>query len=194
VRIIAGQFKGRKLLAPPAGSTARPITGAAKKSLFDILGARLEEATVVDLYCGTGTMGLEALSRGARRCWFVERDRPTVARLRRNIEAVSVQLAATVVCGEVAKRLPGVLAALDAPADIAFVDPPYADVRGWDWADRQRRLFAPLAARLSPGGVVVLRTPAGADVPDALASLRATRERRYGDMAIRLFTLADQPD
>ena len=74
MQILAGAHKGRKLLSPPRGSEGRPITSMAKKSLFDMLGGRLAGATVVDLYCATGTMGLEALSRGAARCYFADRE------------------------------------------------------------------------------------------------------------------------
>ena len=85
MRILAGEYKGRKLLPPPGRAQTRPITGSVKKSLFDMLGVRLVDAIVVDLYCGTGTIGLEALSRGAARCYFAERDRAVLERLRRNI-------------------------------------------------------------------------------------------------------------
>ena len=87
MRILSGMYKGHRLLSPPPGRATQPVTGRVKKSLFVMLGGRLEGAAVVDLYCGTCSMGLEALSRGARACWFAERDRRTVARLRRNIEA-----------------------------------------------------------------------------------------------------------
>ena len=71
MRILAGRFKGRNLLPPSGGGQTRPITGRARKSLFDILAPHLQGALVLDLYCGTGTMGLEALSRGAAEVVFV---------------------------------------------------------------------------------------------------------------------------
>ena len=74
--ILAGKYKGRKLLPPPPGSVTRPVTGLVKKSLFGMLGVRVEDAVVVDLFCGTGTMGLEALSQGAGRAGSA---RPTAA-------------------------------------------------------------------------------------------------------------------
>ena len=88
MHLHAGRFKGRVLLGPPAGSSTRPITGLAKKSLFDTLADWMPEAVAVDLYCGTGSMGLEALSRGARRVAFGEMDRRVLERLRRNIDAI----------------------------------------------------------------------------------------------------------
>src|SRR5438094_5779339 len=89
MRIIAGEFRGRRLLAPESDTT-RPITDRVKQSLFDILAPRMEGATVLDLFAGTGSMGLESLSRGAAAAWFFEADRPALARLRRNIEMLNL--------------------------------------------------------------------------------------------------------
>jgi 16S rRNA G966 N2-methylase RsmD len=87
MRVIAGEFRGRQLL-PPEGETTRPITDRVKQSLFDILTPRLDGAIVWDLFAGTGSLGLESLSRGARQALFFETDRGAVARLRRNIEVL----------------------------------------------------------------------------------------------------------
>ncbi|MBI5724308.1 MAG: RsmD family RNA methyltransferase [Planctomycetes bacterium] len=103
--ILAGSLKGRHLLEPPVGANTRPITGLAKKSLFDILGPALDGAAVADLYCGTGTMGLEAISRGAASCRFAERDRAVVERLKRNIRDMGVADRSTVWAGDVEVRL-----------------------------------------------------------------------------------------
>ena len=120
MRIEAGQYKGRKILGRPKEATARPITGRVRRSVFGTLGERLIAAAVADLYCGTGTLGLEALSRGASRCWFAERDRATLQRLRRNIEDLGAGEVATVWAGDVTRRLgagrtAGLLAAVSAP-------------------------------------------------------------------------------
>ncbi|HEX2971347.1 MAG TPA: RsmD family RNA methyltransferase, partial [Tepidisphaeraceae bacterium] len=89
MRIIAGEFRGRKLLSPE-GDTTRPITDRVKQSLFDILTPLLPEAVVYDCFSGTGSMGLEALSRGAAQATFFEADRSALARLRQNIDALKV--------------------------------------------------------------------------------------------------------
>jgi 16S rRNA (guanine966-N2)-methyltransferase len=186
MRILSGKYKGRKLLPPPPGSTTRPITGAAKKSLFDMLAGRLQDAVVVDLYCGTGSMGLEALSRGARACAFAERDRAVLGRLRRNIEAVGAEAACTVWPGDVTRGLGERLARIGCPVDVAFVDPPYAAARKWSWQAAERTIFTPLAERLADEGRVVLRVPGDVDVPAELAGLGAARTRRYGSMVLAL--------
>ena len=186
MRILAGIFRGRKLLSPPAGGPTRPITGGAKKSLFDTLAGRLAGAVVLDLYCGTGTMGLEALSRGAEMCCFAERDKATLARLRRNIDLLGVTDKSTIWSGDVERRLSGWLARLGRPVDIALVDPPYARSAEWDWPTAAKRLFDPLADALADDGLVVLRYQADLEVPDPLGTLAATRHKRYGDMAVTM--------
>lgn len=184
MRILAGQFKGREILTPRGADVVRPITGLVKKSLFDILGGRLEDATVADLYCGTGTQGLEALSRGARRCCFADRDRLALNLLRRNIEALGVANQAVIWPGDVTARLAGWMKGLDHPLDVAFVDPPYADARRWSWAAVAEEIFDPLARHLAAEGVVVLRLPGEIEAPPRIGPLALAREKRYGDMTL----------
>lgn len=191
LHIQSGQYRGRKLLTPPKGAQTRPITGQAKKSLFTILAGHLVDASVADLYCGTGTMGLEALSNGARHCCFAERDRVVLDRLRRNIDTLGVTGACAVWPGDILARLAKRLEQLDGPLDVAFVDPPYAHSRGWDWRQLTARLFTPLARHLADDGVVVLRTETQVEVPETLADLVVSRERTYGAMAIRFLTKAE---
>src|SRR5678816_316313 len=90
MRIIAGVFGGRKLL-PPAGEVTRPITDRAKQSLFDVIHDLVDGARVYDCFAGTGSMGLECLSRGAEHATFFEADRSAVALLRKNIDTLSVR-------------------------------------------------------------------------------------------------------
>jgi len=186
MRIISGQYKGRKLLAPPSGAQTRPITSSVKKSLFGMLAPHLNEATVTDLYCGTGTLGLEALSLGAARCCFAERDRAVLARLRRNIDAVGAAERCEVRAGDVERQLAAWLTQLGWRVDIAFVDPPYADVRRWSWDRAAERIFAPLAGALADDGIVVLRSGGPGDPPERIGPLETLRLRRYGKMRVAL--------
>ncbi|MFB3892752.1 MAG: RsmD family RNA methyltransferase [Phycisphaerae bacterium] len=188
MRIIAGLYKGRVLLPPPPASVTRPITGQVKKSLFGMLGEDLTGQSVLDLYCGTGTLGIEALSRGAERCCFAENDRRVIQRLRRNIQDVGASARSTVWAGDVEHRLAGWLAELAWTADLAFVDPPYTDTRRWDWDRMGQTIFAPLAGRLAGDGIVVLRLPAEVEAPDGVGPLRVGRRREYGGMAVVLMT------
>ncbi|MDP6636425.1 MAG: RsmD family RNA methyltransferase [Phycisphaerae bacterium] len=186
MRILAGKYKGRVLLPPPQKAQTRPITGRAKKSLFDTLGPYLDGAVVLDLYSGTGTMGIEALSRGAACCIFAEKDRNVVARLRRNIEDCGVGDVSTVWCGDIPLTLRPRLAGLDRGPDVAFVDPPYVDTRHWNWSKAEANIFAPLANKLADDGLVVLRTPKGVELPESLAGLTEFRTKTYGGMIVTL--------
>jgi len=96
MRIIAGEFRSRPILAPKSDAT-RPITDRVKQSLFDILSPHIEGARVYDCFAGTGSMGLECLSRGAAHATFFEADRSAVALLRKNIDALKVKDRSTVI-------------------------------------------------------------------------------------------------
>src|SRR6185295_812825 len=97
MRIIAGQFRSRIILAPENDETTRPITDRVKQSLFDILTPLLEDAVVYDCFSGTGSMGLESLSRGAKHAWFFEADRSALRRLKKNVASLGVEASSTVV-------------------------------------------------------------------------------------------------
>lgn len=172
MRIIAGMAKGTKLVAPKSGT--RPMTGRARESLFSILGQRLVDARVLDLYAGSGSLGLEALSRGAASATFVERDRRAVRLIAKNIEAVG--LGGTVMASAVldaVERISG-------PFDIVFVDPPYADTDGAVTA-----VLEELEPVLSDGALVLVHRQAtgGFGVPEFLTS---TDQRRYGDAVVTI--------
>jgi 16S rRNA (guanine966-N2)-methyltransferase len=150
------------------------MTGRARESLFSILGARLPDAVVLDLFAGSGSLGLEALSRGAGRVVFVERDASALKALRRNIERVG--LGGEVVRADVATAVGG----LGGAFDLVFVDPPYAMGDG-EVAD----VLAALEAVTAPGAAVVLHRRAKG--PAMLPEFLTWRdERRYGDAVVTL--------
>ena len=192
MRIEAGEFRGRTLVGPAKEAVARPITGLARKSVFGTLQAWLPGAAVADLYCGTGTLGLEALSRGAGHCWFAERERDTVDRLRQNIDSLGVGERATVWAGDIPGRLADWLSQLPGGLDVVFVDPPFAQARDWQWRLVESSVFAPLAGKLAPEGLVVLRTDRRTDVPESLGPLRAALTKTFGMMTVR-FLAAEAP-
>jgi 16S rRNA (guanine966-N2)-methyltransferase len=151
------------------------MTGRAKESVFSILGDRVVGASVLDLYAGSGSLGLEALSRGASNAVFVERSARAAAVLRRNIDAVG--LGGSVVVADAARALRG----LDGVYDIVFVDPPYDEVDG-----RVATTLAVLDHVLDPHGIVIVhrRAGGGAVGPEFLTSVD---ERRYGDAVVTMF-------
>ncbi len=172
MRVIAGAAKGRRL-AGPKGDATRPMTDRVREALFSSLGAGVAGAEVVDLYAGTGSLGLEALSRGAASAVFVERGRGALAALRRNVAAVA--LGGEVVASDVS----GYLTGGGGPFHLAFVDPPYA-VSLASLADVLRLLDH----RLAPGATIVVHRRAGQPKPEAPPSWDPAAPRRYGDSVL----------
>jgi len=163
VRVIAGSAKGRTLDAPRGGAT-RPATDRIRESLFAILEPILDDARVLDLFAGAGTLGIEALSRGAASVTFVERSAEALRSLRKNLAATGFADRAEIVAANVL----GFLEQIAGPYDVVFCDPPFADVEMLEATLAHPRL----AAALAPDADVVARVfrkhqprvPAGARV------------------------------
>jgi 16S rRNA (guanine966-N2)-methyltransferase len=170
MRVIAGLAKGRPLKAPGEGT--RPMMDRVREALFSSLGERVAGAVVLDLYAGSGSIGLEALSRGAERAVFVERGRRALTVLRGNVTAVG--LGGEIVGGDVAAYVEGCSEVFD----LVFVDPPY---------DRPlasvEEVLGGVVRLLGAGGVVVVHRRAGTGVPD-VPGLEVVDQRRYGDTEI----------
>lgn len=182
MRVIAGRLGGRRLKAPP-GRTTRPTSERVREALFSMLGA-VEGTSVLDLFAGTGALGIEALSRGAQSAVFVERDARVADILAGNLTALGL-------AGEVAQvRRADALAALKGARarketyDLVFIDPPYAQAR-----DLGPELSAMLPALLRPDARVVIESDRRAplQLPHAgTGGLALERSRRYGDTSITI--------
>ena len=180
LRIIAGEFRSRPILAPKTGAT-RPITDRAKQSLFDVIHGLIDGARVYDCFAGTGSMGLECLSRGANHVTFFEADRSAVALLRRNIDALRVRDRCTVVDRDVFKWFE--VAEPSGRVDLVFLDPPYRFLT--ERPEDLRRLAARIAeVHLAADGTLIFRH----DAADALElpPLRTLDRRDYGGMSVEL--------
>ena len=175
MRIIAGRFKGRRLAAP-TWEGLRPTSDKLRETLFNVLAPRLAGARVLDLCAGTGSVGLEALSRGAAAVVAVDADARAVALARRNAETCGVSADYTIQTGDVLTALPGLAAA--GPFDIIYLDPPYAFAR-------TREVLQAAAPLLHSDGLLVLEraTRAEPDVPDPLVRVR---DIRSGDSTLTL--------
>jgi 16S rRNA (guanine966-N2)-methyltransferase len=123
MRIIAGTNKGRKLECLP-GRKVRPTSGKVREAIFGICGKRLSNATVADLFAGTGAFGLEALSRGAAHCVFVDSDPGALKIIKKNIAACRASDQATVLCRDILRN-PDALVQTGLVFDLVFMDPPY---------------------------------------------------------------------
>lgn len=189
MRVIAGEFRGRQLIAP-SGDVTRPITDRVKQSLFDIITPLLPDARVADCFAGTGSMGLECLSRGSAFVDFFEADRSAMERLRQNISALGVAGRCRVRPGDLFRWFenPANAPAADARLTILFLDPPYRFVR--EQPESLRRLADALCARfLAPKGRVIFRHDSHDDLE--LSPLRSSDRREYGGMTIEFLTPRD---
>jgi 16S rRNA (guanine966-N2)-methyltransferase len=182
MRIVSGAFKGKQLVAPE-GQHTRPTSDRARQAVFNILehapwSQALQGARVIDLFAGSGALGLEALSRGAAFCLFVETDEDARGAIRDNVEALHL-FGCTRIHRRDATSLGQKPAGDGAPFDLAFLDPPYA--KGAGERNIGERSLAELAAGgwLKPGGLCVFER--GADNPEVAApGFEILDERRYG--------------
>ncbi len=157
MRIVSGQYKRRKLHSPPEGAITRPFPDMVKEAMFNLLRGHFEGESVLDCFAGTGTVGLEAASRGASRVVCIERDRKVTRVLEQNIEMLGAEEIVEVVTGDALG--PTAIHRCPKPVHIIFFDPPYPMV--WDAEDwiRVRTQFERLIQQLDDTGYAVLRTP-----------------------------------
>ncbi len=182
MRIIAGTFKGRAIHAP-RGMDTRPTTDRVRESLFNLLehGVRpLEGARVLDLFAGSGALGLEALSRGAAYCLFVDEAAPARAAIRRNVEDLGLA-GRTRIFRRDATRLGDLPANAGGPFDVIFCDPPYGQGLGIRALDAAAR-----SGWAAPDAVAVLEESKKAELP-APDGWRELQRRVYGDTAVVVF-------
>lgn len=183
MRIIAGEWRGRRLAAPK-GEATRPTADRARETLFAMLTSRLgsfEGLEVADLFAGSGALGLEALSRGCTQCLFVEQDRAAVEVIRANVAALGAGARARVQAGSVMQ-----LRAVTKPLDLILADPPYHSGAGEVALDRLLRL-----GWIGAETWIALETAFNEDV--AVKGLALEAERRVGKGKLSLLRLAD-PD
>ncbi len=174
MRIIAGERRGARIAAPK-GDTTRPTGDRVREAAYNLIGP-VDDAAVLDLFAGSGAMGLEALSRGARRCVFVESDRAACRVIHDNLEKLRFT-GALVLQKDVFQAL---REERGRAYDLVLVDPPYGS-----WRDLEPRLADALPAVLAPEGLLVVET-AGKVEPELPLDL--VTSRRYGSARITLFT------
>ena len=187
LRIIAGTARGTRL-AFPKGGEVRPTADRIREAIFNIIAGRVADARVLDLFAGTGAFGIEALSRGARECVFVENNRSCVAAIRENLEKTGftgqgVVVVAGALCFPHDDAQPG------EPFDIIFLDPPYRLSHNSEPSSRIARLMERLGTPrvLAADGLVILEHASGAKVPDEFGSLRCSDRRNYGSTEVSFF-------
>jgi 16S rRNA (guanine966-N2)-methyltransferase len=188
MKIIAGEARGRQLLAP-SGRNTRPPLDHIRKSLFSILAGSFEGQWVLDVFAGAGTFGLEAVSRGASHAVFVDSDRAAIAVLRKNVENLAFVPRCEVIHGD-ALREPDLASATPGAFALAFLDPPFKMLHDDDGREQvYRRLGEFLTSpALGPGANVVLRQPRKLrrEPPFQVAETRV-----YGESVVHLFERQD---
>jgi 16S rRNA (guanine(966)-N(2))-methyltransferase RsmD len=176
MRITGGTGRGRRLKAP-TGPRVRPTSDKVKQALFNIIGDRIEGAAFLDLFAGAGGIGIEALSRGARRVVFVDDSRESLSVVRINVEQAGFSDRAQLVLS----KADSFLGKPSGPYDIVFLDPPYAMELG--------PLLGLLAASgiVKPGGDVIAEHFKKQPSPPAAGALTLYREARYGDTVLAFY-------
>lgn len=193
MRVIAGRLRGMSFDAPE-GLQTRPITDRVKESIFSLLTHRLgtpgklDGLRVLDVFAGSGSFGIESLSRGAAFCRFVERDRRSLPVLRGNLRSLGLDDVSQIAAGN-AWTLRIEPPPDEGAFDVCFVDPPYRDVRD---TDRVIDLLDRIGRALAPGGLVVFRREHGRPfTAGQLERLRPLDEREWGDMVVTILGFED---
>ena len=175
MRVIAGTYRSRVLKSVP-GLTVRPTPDRLRETLFNILAPRIEGSTFVDAFAGTGAVGIEALSRGARRVVFLERDLEVLACLRENLSSLKIGPEAHVVRGSALRVLK------DYPGDLIFLDPPYQ--RPSDYAVCLDALSGP------PEALVIAQHDARFDPGEVVGRLERSRRVKQGSNVLSFYRFA----
>jgi 16S rRNA (guanine966-N2)-methyltransferase len=186
MRVIAGRARGRQI-ACPKGKSTRPTSDRVRESLFAIVGERVGNSRVLDLFAGSGSLGIEALSRGAELCVFVDRDRRACRVITDNLRTLDMQHQAVVVCADaigISGQARGAVSER-APYNLVFADPPYA-----------LEIAEPLLSRidtsrlLAGDGLLVVEHTLHAEWPIRVGGLEQARQERYGDSMISFYHFA----
>ena len=177
MRVIAGIYKGRKLESPE-NYDIRPTTDKAKEAMFSILTNEIAGGRVLDLFAGTGALGIEALSRGAEECVFVDHSRQSVALIRRNLDHCGIGEEASVRTGDYRK----VLSTLSGSFDIILMDPPYNK----GLLDEAFQIIGQHGL-LAEDGVIVCEHRKEETLPDEICGFKKEKERRYGIVKLSIF-------
>ena len=184
MRVIAGKYRSRTLRSLK-GHALRPTSDRLRETLFNILGPTVEGATFVDLYAGTGAVGIEAFSRGARAAVFVEQHAPAAILIRRNLDSLGIGSEAEILGMEVSRGLER-LEARHVHAQFIFLDPPYAAAGEYENVLE----FLGESSLVAPGGRVIAEHLRKRALPERVGELELARVVEQGDAALSFYRLA----
>lgn len=176
MRVITGIARGRRLRTLDGDDIVRPTAEKVKEAVFSIIQFDIEGRNVLDLFAGSGQMGIEALSRGARRCTFVDASRQSIEVVRQNVRACGFEDSSSIVLSDSL----GYLSRCRERFDIAFLDPPYA-------SGLIPRALEPLSSIMNKGGVILCETAKDTELPDIAGCFTKRRIYSYGSTQITLY-------
>lgn len=179
MRVITGTARGRRLITRE-GMQVRPTPDRVKEAMFSILQFEIEDRRVLDLFAGSGQLGIEALSRGAREAVFVDSSTESVETVKKNLEITGLAEKARVENADYA----GFLRRATRPFDIAFLDPPYR-------TGLLQQALPAVAAVMNAGGSILCENPLEEDMPEEAGSFLRVRSYRYGKIALSLYRSKD---
>lgn len=178
MRIIAGDYKGRRLYSP-LDDDIRPTTDKVKEAIFSIIQEYIDEAICIDLFAGSGNLGLEALSRGAKYCYFCDASRKSLELVKKNIQYCKAENKSEIIAGDYTKTL----CKINRKADIIFLDPPYKNglMQGCFEKIRENDV-------LSEDGIIIAEHGHYEELPDELFGYEKIKEKKYGSIVISIYS------
>jgi 16S rRNA (guanine966-N2)-methyltransferase len=185
MRVIAGQFRSRPLTAPK-GSDTRPTSDRLRETLFNVLAPRIENAVFLDLYAGSGAVGIEALSRGAREAIFVENADPALRAIRANLASLGIRGTYTLEPRSVSAALKRLTTA-GRTADIIFLDPPYADAA--EYESTLNLHGGECIGLLAPGAIVIVEHLKKLTLAESYGALNRYRTLKQGDSVLSFYSI-----
>jgi 16S rRNA (guanine966-N2)-methyltransferase len=191
LRVIAGTYRSR-ILKSLKGLALRPTSDRLRETLFNVLGSGIQDSRFLDVFAGTGAVGIEALSRGADYVSFVENHAPSAALIRKNLTALKVHSGVTVICADAIRGLETLEAKVkvgDLAYDYIFIDPPYAATA--DYSRVLKKIGA--STLLANNGIVIVEHRKTFDLPESFDTLRRVRLLRQGDAALSFYRREQAP-
>lgn len=186
MRVIAGTYRSRQLVAP-RGTSTRPTSDRLRETLFNIIAPRIDGCSFVDLYAGTGAVGIEAISRGAAQVWFAENSDAALAAIRANLAALKILRGYTIEDRGVGAMLQR-LAKLEKPIDIIFLDPPYEAEAEYEGT---LNFFGSARGQhfLAPDAIVIAEHASKAELAKRYGGLEHYRLLKQGDAALSFYRI-----
>lgn len=181
MRIISGELKGRRLMTP-SDNRVRPTTDKVKEAVFSMIAGYLYESIVIDLFSGTGSLGLEAISRGANKVYFVDSDRRSISIIRENINHCKVEDRTVVLHADYASAI----SKIDDKADVIILDPPYSS----GYITKSIKIIQEQGL-LAEDGIIVAEHAVTEELPEEISGLQIYKFKKYGKINISIYKVQE---